>query len=86
MQDLTPGANVIGLLGTLADLGTHDRAVIVAIALARLLLPLLIPRFPLAIVAALVLDGLDNTLLARFSDVDLGPHGPYQSFDKALDV
>jgi hypothetical protein len=45
MRDLTPGANVIGLSGMLAELGTHDRAGLVAIALGRLLLPLLIPRF-----------------------------------------
>jgi hypothetical protein len=31
MHDLTPGANVIGLLGTLAELGANDRAVVVAI-------------------------------------------------------
>ena len=77
---------MIGLFSTLADLGAHDRAVLVSIALARLLVPLLILRFPLAIVAALVVDAADNSLLAHFSDVDLGPHGPYQSFDKALDI
>ena len=54
--------------------------------LARLLVPLVILRFPLAIVAAFVLDAADNSLLARFTDVDLGPDGAYQSFDKALDV
>ncbi len=74
------------LLGALTDLGTDDRAVVLAIALARLLVPLVILRFPLAIVAALVLDAADNTLLDHFSDVDLGPDGPYQSFDKALDI
>ena len=74
------------LFGALTELGMDDRAVLVAIALARLLVPLVIPRFPLAIFAALVLDAADNSLLARFSDVDLGPDGPYQSFDKALDT
>ena len=54
--------------------------------LARLLVPLLIPRAPLVILAAFVLDAIDNSLLAAFTDVDLGPDGPYQSFDKALDV
>jgi hypothetical protein len=77
---------VTGLFGALTDLGMDDRAVVVAIALARLLVPLVIPRFPLAILAALVLDAADNSLLAQFSDLDLGPDGPYQSFDKALDV
>src|SRR4029079_6956165 len=47
---------------------------------------LLIPRFPLVILAALVLDAVDGTLLELFSDVDTGPGGPYQSFDKALDI
>jgi hypothetical protein len=63
-----------------------DTAVVAAIVVARLALPLLIPRIPLIIVAALVLDGIDNSLLAHFTSVDLGPSGPYQSFDKALDI
>jgi len=61
-------------------------ALIVAIVLARLLVPLLIPRVPLTIVVALVLDAVDNSLLAALTDVDLGPDGPYQNVDKALDV
>ena len=40
MQDLTPGVSV-GLVGMLAELGTHDRVVVIAIGLARLLLALL---------------------------------------------
>jgi len=67
-------------------MAADDRLVIVAIVVARLALPLLIPRIPLIIVAALVLDGIDNTLLAHLTSVDLGPAGPYQSFDKALDI
>jgi hypothetical protein len=70
----------------LAALTADDRLVIIAIVLARLALPLLIPRIPLIIVAALVLDGVDNSLLAHLTSVDLGPGGPYQSFDKALDI
>jgi hypothetical protein len=70
----------------LAAMAADDRFVIVAIVLARLALPLLIPRIPLVILAALVLDGIDGTLLAHFTSVDLGPDGPYQSFDKALDI
>jgi hypothetical protein len=67
-------------------MAADDLFVITAIVLARLALPLLIPRIPLIILAALVLDGVDNSLLAHFSSVDLGPGGPYQSFDKALDI
>jgi hypothetical protein len=70
----------------IADPATGEWALIVAIVLARLLVPLLIPRVELMIIAALVLDAVDNSLLAQFTDVDLGPDGPYQSVDKALDV
>ena len=49
-------------------------------------MPLLIPRFPLVIIAALVLDGIDNAVLAQFTEVDLSADGPYQSWDKALDI
>jgi hypothetical protein len=54
--------------------------------LARLFVPLLIPRYPLVIVVALVLDAVDGSLLEAFTSVDTGPDGPYQSFDKALDI
>ena len=57
-----------------------------AIVVARLFVPLLIPRFPLVIVVVLVIDAVDQTLLATFTDVDTGDNGPYQSVDKALDV
>jgi hypothetical protein len=70
----------------LGAMAADDRFVITAIVLARLALPLLIPRIPLIILAALVLDAADNSLLAHFSSIDLGPAGPYQSFDKALDT
>ena len=74
-------------MSVIAALAADERAVVVAIVLARLLVPLLIPRFPLVIIAALVLDG-DRQLAARRTSptVDLGPDGPYQSFDKALDI
>ena len=65
---------------------TGEWAVITAIVLARLVVPLAIPRFPLVIVVALLVDAFDNSLLAQFTDVDLGPDGPYQGFDKALDI
>jgi hypothetical protein len=63
-----------------------ESAVIAAIVVARLFVPLLIPRFPLTIIVALVIDALDNSILAATTSVDLGPDGPYQSFDKALDI
>jgi uncharacterized membrane protein YgdD (TMEM256/DUF423 family) len=69
-----------------ADLAADDSAIVVAVVAARLLVPLLIPRFPLVILVALVLDAADNTVLDRFTQVDLSESGPYQSWDKALDV
>ena len=57
--------------------------VFVAVVGARFLVPLLIPRFPLpAIVAALVLDGVDQTIFQSFG---YDPPG-YQGYDKAMDV
>jgi hypothetical protein len=50
---------------------------------ARFLLPLLIPRFPLpAVIACLVLDGIDQTIFQTFG---YDPPG-YQGYDKAMDV
>ncbi len=70
----------------LASLPADDTAIVIAIVAARLLLPLAIPRFPLIIVAAMVLDAADQTLLQNFTDVDTTETGPYQGFDKALDI
>ena len=70
----------------LAALGADDSAIVVVIVAARLLVPLLIPRCPLVIVVALVLDAVDNSVLDRFTAVDLTADGPYQSWDKALDI
>ena len=67
-------------------LATQDATVVVAIVAARLFVPLLIPRLPLVIVAVLVLDAADQTLLATFTDVDTSEAGAYQSVDKALDI
>ena len=61
-------------------------ALLIVVVAARLLVPLLIPRFPLVIIAALVLDALDQPLLATFTGFDTGASGPYQSVDKALDI
>lgn len=50
---------------------------------ARFLVPLLIPRFPLpAVLAALVLDAVDQTIFQVFG---YDPPG-YQGYDKAMDV
>ena len=51
---------------------------------ARLLIPLLIPAYPLpGIIAALVLDAVDQTLFQTFTHL---PLDGYQSYDKALDI
>jgi hypothetical protein len=57
--------------------------VFVAVVGGRFLLPLLIPYYPLpAVVASLILDGVDQTIFQLFG------HDPpnYQSYDKAMDV
>ena len=69
-----------------AAVSADDAAVVVVIVAARLLVPLLIPRFPLMIAAAFLLDAVDNGLLSGLTEVDLSPDGPYQSWDKALDI
>ena len=57
--------------------------VFLAVVGARFLVPLLIPRYPLpAIVTALVLDGVDQTIFQAFG---YDPPG-YQGYDKAMDV
>lgn len=61
-----------------------DMLVLWAVLLSRLLVPLLIPRYPLpAVLAALVLDGVDQTIFQLFTDL---PLDGYQSYDKALDI
>jgi ABC-type glycerol-3-phosphate transport system permease component len=60
-----------------------DQAVFLLVVGGRFVLPLLIPRFPLpAVLACLVLDGLDQTIFQLFG------HDPpgYQSYDKAMDI
>jgi hypothetical protein len=69
-----------------AAVTADDAAVVVVIVGARLLVPLLIPRFPLVILVAFLLDAVDNGLLSSLTHVDLSPDGPYQSWDKALDI
>lgn len=63
---------------------TADAVVVALVLGARLVVPLLIGRFPLpAILASLVVDGIDKSVLQAFTHVDLTD---YQSYDKALDV
>jgi hypothetical protein len=61
-----------------------DLIIFLLILTLRLLVPLAIPRFPLpAIVTALILDGIDQTVFQKFTTLDLAG---YQGYDKALDV
>jgi len=61
-----------------------DAIVFLVVVLARLGIPLLIPRFPLpSIVAALLLDAADQSIFQSFTNLNLDN---YQSYDKALDV
>lgn len=61
-----------------------DSVVFWGVAAARLLLPLMIPRYPLpGILASLILDGIDQTLFQTFTDLSLDG---YQGYDKALDI
>ena len=65
-------------------LDTTDIAIAVLVVGLRVIVPLLIPRFPLpAIIAALLLDAVDQTVFQAFTNLDL-TH--YQSYDKALDI
>jgi hypothetical protein len=60
-----------------------ETLVLLAVVGARFVVPLFIPRFPLpAIVAALVLDAVDQTV---FQSLGMNPPG-YQGYDKAMDV
>lgn len=62
-----------------------DLIVFLIVLFLRLVVPLAIPRFPLpAIIAALVLDGIDQTIFQKYTSLDT--EGPYQSYDKALDI
>jgi hypothetical protein len=62
---------------------TEAAVIFAAVVGARFLTPLFIPRFPLpAIVACLILDGVDQTIFQAF-----GYDPPqYQGYDKAMDV
>jgi hypothetical protein len=61
-----------------------DGLIFGAVIATRILVPLAIPKFPLpAMLAALVIDGMDQTIFQTFTSLDLEG---YQSYDKALDV
>jgi hypothetical protein len=61
-----------------------DGLIFGAVIAARILVPLGIPRFPLpAMLATLIVDGLDRTVFETFTSLDLEG---YQTYDKALDV
>ena len=61
-----------------------DGVIFGTVIAARILVPLAIPRFPLpAMLAALVVDGVDQTIFQTFTSLDLEG---YQNYDKALDV
>jgi hypothetical protein len=64
-------------------MSTEATIVFVLVVGARFLVPLLIPRFPLpAILACLVIDGIDQTIFQAFG---FDPPG-YQNYDKAMDL
>lgn len=61
-----------------------DGLILAAVVLTRVAVPLAIPRYPLpAMLTALVIDGIDQTIFQTFTSLDLSG---YQSYDKALDV
>jgi hypothetical protein len=63
---------------------TYDLVVFWLVVAARFLVPLLIPRYPLpAILAALLIDGVDQTVFQQFTNLSLEG---YQGYDKSLDI
>jgi hypothetical protein len=61
-----------------------DQLILLLVVALRLFVPLAIPRFPIpAGIAALVIDGVDQTIFQAFTTL---PLAGYQSYDKALDV
>ena len=68
----------------MAEIGISDLAVFWAVVLARFFVPLYILRYPLpAILVALVVDGVDQTIFQQFTTLNLDG---YQGYDKALDI
>lgn len=63
---------------------TPDMAIFWAVVIARFLIPLAIPRYPLpGVLACLILDGVDQTIFQLFTNL---PLEGYQSYDKSLDI
>jgi len=63
---------------------TSDQVIFWLVVAARFLVPLLIPRYPLpGILAALVIDAVDQTVFQQFTNL---PLEGYQGYDKALDI
>jgi hypothetical protein len=61
-----------------------DLVIFWAVVLARVLVPLTIPRYPLpGILASLILDAVDQTIFQALSGVTFSG---YQGYDKALDI
>lgn len=83
-EDRGPWSHVGRYSARMGDASTLDWAVFVLVVGARVLVPLLIPRFPLpGLLASLVIDGIDQSVFQAFTDLDLTN---YQSYDKALDI
>src|SRR6188472_2215236 len=76
-------AAILALRTTTKD-AVGDALVFWAVVAARVLVPLGVFRYPLpTMLAALVIDGLDQTIFQTFTSL---PLDGYQSYDKALDV
>ena len=71
---------MIAIFDPIVGASVGDASAVTAIVLARLLIPLLIPRVPL------VIDSADQDLVKLFTEIDTSENGPYQSWDKALDI
>lgn len=63
---------------------TTDGIVFAVVVLARLIVPLAIPRHPVpGLVTVIAIDALDQSVFQTFTDIELDG---YQTYDKALDV
>jgi hypothetical protein len=63
---------------------TSDMAIFWTVVMARFLIPLAIPRYPLpAILASLIIDTIDQTIFQLSTNL---PLEGYQGYDKALDI
>jgi hypothetical protein len=63
---------------------TSDMVIFWTVVMARFLIPLAIPRYPLpAILVSLIIDTIDQTIFQLFTNL---PLEGYQGYDKALDI